>query len=214
MTKLKKYYELLGITDSSSENEVRKAYRRMAMKFHPDKNPSPQANDRFIELTEAYEILLGKRDLTSEKSTQKTHEDRMREARNRYYEQQKREILENEHYYQSMFLGKKWSFIKMASLVGIFLFILIFLDIFLPKHIEKETLAFYSKNVYGGTIDETVSLVITEKGKEYWISNLNYHLYGEYPEILIERSWIFHQPVNFYSVTKIKLCPYELNYTF
>ncbi len=214
MRKFKKYYDLLGIAENASENEVRKAYRRMAMQFHPDKNPSPHANERFIQLTEAYEILIGKRDLTVEKTIEKSHEERMREARQRYYEQQKKELLENENYYQSLFTGKKWGFLKLSSIVGILLFTLFFLDIFLPKHIEKDTLAFYSKDVYGGAIDETVSLVISEKGTEYWISKLDYHLYGEYPEIVIERSWIFHQPVHFYSVTKTHLNPYELNYTF
>jgi hypothetical protein len=210
----KKYYDLLGIPENASENDVRKAYRRMAMQFHPDKNPSPHANERFIQLTEAYEIILGKRDLLVEKSIEKSYEERMREARLRYYEHQKKEQLENEYYYQSLFTGKKWRFIKSTSVVGVLLFILLFLDIFLPKHIEKDTLAFYSKDVYGGTIDETVSLVISEKGKEYWISKLDYQLFGEYPEIIIERSWIFHQPVHFYSVTKTHLNPYELNYTF
>ena len=214
MRKFKKYYDLLGIAENASENEVRKAYRRMAMQFHPDKNPSPHANERFIQLTEAYEILIGKRDLTVEKTIEKSHEERMREARQRYYEQQKKELLENENYYQSLFTGKKWGFLKLSSIVGILLFTLFFLDIFLPKHIEKDTLAFYSKDVYGGAIDETVSLVISEKGTEYWISKLDYQLYGEYPEIVIERSWIFHQPVHFYSVTKTHLNPYELNYTF
>jgi hypothetical protein len=204
----------LGIPETASENDVRKAYRRMAMQFHPDKNPSPHANERFIQLTEAYEIILGKRDLLVEKSIEKSYEERMREARLRYYEHQKKEQLENEYYYQSLFTGKKWRFIKSTSVVGVLLFILLFLDIFLPKHIEKDTLAFYSKDVYGGTIDETVSLVISEKGKEYWISKLDYQLFGEYPEIIIERSWIFHQPVHFYSVTKTHLNPYELNFTF
>lgn len=214
MNRFKKYYDLLGIPETASENDVRKAYRRMAMQFHPDKNPSPHANERFIQLTEAYEIILGKRDLLVEKSIEKSYEERMREARLRYYEHQKKEQLENEYYYQSLFTGKKWRFIKSTSVVGVLLFILLFLDIFLPKHIEKDTLAFYSKDVYGGTIDETVSLVISEKGKEYWISKLDYQLFGEYPEIIIERSWIFHQPVHFYSVTKTHLNPYELNFTF
>jgi len=214
LNRFKKYYDLLGIPETASENDVRKAYRRMAMQFHPDKNPSPHANERFIQLTEAYEIILGKRYLLVEKSIEKSYEERMREARLRYYEHQKKEQLENEYYYQSLFTGKKWRFIKSTSVVGVLLFILLFLDIFLPKHIEKDTLAFYSKDVYGGTIDETVSLVISEKGKEYWISKLDYQLFGEYPEIIIERSWIFHQPVHFYSVTKTHLNPYELNFTF
>jgi molecular chaperone DnaJ len=52
------YYETLGIEKSASEDDIKKAYRRMAMKYHPDKNPGDKtAEEKFREATEAYEIL-------------------------------------------------------------------------------------------------------------------------------------------------------------
>lgn len=52
------YYEVLGVQKSSSEADIKKAYRRMAMKFHPDRNPDdPEAESKFKEATEAYEVL-------------------------------------------------------------------------------------------------------------------------------------------------------------
>ena len=52
------YYEVLGINRDSSEDEIKKAYRRLAMKYHPDRNPdSPKAEEHFKEAKEAYEIL-------------------------------------------------------------------------------------------------------------------------------------------------------------
>ena len=52
------YYEVLGIERSADAKEVKKAYRRLAMKFHPDRNPDDaQAEEKFKEATEAYEIL-------------------------------------------------------------------------------------------------------------------------------------------------------------
>lgn len=52
------YYEILGLTKDASENEIKKSYRKLAVKFHPDKNPGDKtAEEKFREATEAYEIL-------------------------------------------------------------------------------------------------------------------------------------------------------------
>ena len=52
------YYEVLGVSKSASADEIKKAYRKIAIKFHPDKNPDdPTAEDKFKEAAEAYEIL-------------------------------------------------------------------------------------------------------------------------------------------------------------
>jgi molecular chaperone DnaJ len=52
------YYEVLGISKGADESEIKKAYRKMAVKFHPDKNPDDaSAEDKFKEAAEAYEVL-------------------------------------------------------------------------------------------------------------------------------------------------------------
>lgn len=53
------YYDVLGVSKGDDEKEIKKAYRRVAMKFHPDRNPDdPDADAKFKEATEAYEVLM------------------------------------------------------------------------------------------------------------------------------------------------------------
>jgi len=51
------YYEVLGVGHEASEQDLKTAYRRLAHQFHPDKNPGKEAEDRFKEASEAYEVL-------------------------------------------------------------------------------------------------------------------------------------------------------------
>jgi molecular chaperone DnaJ len=51
------FYALLGVTREATEAEIKKAYRKLAMEYHPDRNPEPGAEARFKEITEAYEVL-------------------------------------------------------------------------------------------------------------------------------------------------------------
>ena len=51
------YYKILNIKKSASAQEIKKSYRALSHKFHPDKNPSAEATAKFSEINNAYEIL-------------------------------------------------------------------------------------------------------------------------------------------------------------
>ncbi len=51
------YYEVLGVDRGASQQEIKKAYRKLAMQYHPDHNDAPDAEEKFKELSEAYGVL-------------------------------------------------------------------------------------------------------------------------------------------------------------
>ena len=57
----KDYYQILGVDKKAGEKEIKQAYRKLAMKYHPDRNPGDkQAEEKFKEINEAYQILSDK----------------------------------------------------------------------------------------------------------------------------------------------------------
>jgi molecular chaperone DnaJ len=58
MASKRDYYEVLGVERNAAESDLKKAYRKLALKFHPDKNPgNREAEEKFKEAAEAYEVL-------------------------------------------------------------------------------------------------------------------------------------------------------------
>uniref|UniRef100_A0A183CFY1 DnaJ homolog subfamily B member 9 n=1 Tax=Globodera pallida TaxID=36090 RepID=A0A183CFY1_GLOPA len=53
----KDYFQILGICQNASDDDIKKAYRKMALKYHPDKNSATNAEEKFKEVAEAYGIL-------------------------------------------------------------------------------------------------------------------------------------------------------------
>ena len=52
------YYEILGLSKSASDSEIKSSYRKLAMKYHPDRNPGDKkAEEKFKEISESYEVL-------------------------------------------------------------------------------------------------------------------------------------------------------------
>lgn len=60
MANKRDYYEVLGLSKDASEQDVKKAFRRLAMQYHPDRNKAPDAEEKFKEINEAYAVLSDK----------------------------------------------------------------------------------------------------------------------------------------------------------
>src|ERR1044072_5169327 len=58
-TQKRDYYEVLGVARTATDEEIKRAYRKLAVKFHPDKNPDdPHAEEKFKELGEGYDVHM------------------------------------------------------------------------------------------------------------------------------------------------------------
>ncbi|MGB3181696.1 MAG: DnaJ domain-containing protein [Cyclobacteriaceae bacterium] len=63
---MKRYYNILGISEDADKDSIRQAYRKLALAYHPDRNPSPDADQHFIAVKEAYDILIGREGNTAD----------------------------------------------------------------------------------------------------------------------------------------------------
>ena len=57
MSERRDYYEVLGVERSANQDEIKKAFRKLAFQYHPDRNKEPEAEEKFKEISEAYAIL-------------------------------------------------------------------------------------------------------------------------------------------------------------
>ena len=57
MAQKKDYYDILGVQRGANKDEIKDAYRKLALQYHPDRNKSPEAEEKFKEISEAYAVL-------------------------------------------------------------------------------------------------------------------------------------------------------------
>ena len=201
MSQKNKYYEIFGLTENATKNDIRKAYRKLAMQFHPDKNPDPKANELFIQLTEAYEFLLEDKPYQHVKTKkEKTFEERKKEAAFRYQKHQEREKKEQDIYFQKLTSGWKWKIFNLFSILSLIVSIVLFIEPFLPSIFENHQVIAKSET-YNGIIRDQVVCIKTNKDLNIFVKNPFNSIFSYYPEIVVEKSLILHNPIKIWLQT-------------
>jgi curved DNA-binding protein CbpA len=223
-----RYYKILGLPENASLSDVRKQYRKLVMQYHPDRNKSPNAEERFIEIKEAYEILTGKKEPprhysgtrqpqkqagnASEQAKANEAAKRAKEAELRFKEQKMREFIENELYFRKLTQGYRWKMMKVSAIVGIILAIVLSLDLFLPRHYQKDRVVAFNANTAFGIGGKRVSLISTQKNGKFWIEHFNSSLYYGDHRIEIESSWLMHNPIRILKQDKVRMFGFPINF--
>ncbi|MBI1837743.1 MAG: J domain-containing protein [Flavobacteriia bacterium] len=224
-----KYYKILGLPNNASQEEIRKKYRKLAMQYHPDINPNPNAQLIFIQLTEAYNILQNKVDLppiqktrerrdktkNSTEEAQKVREQRIKEAKRRQQQQQQYFEAENEKYYQNLIRGKKWNIFKIGAFFSLAISLLLMIDHFLPNRLENDKIITYNAREVLQTSKDKI-LISTQNKHTYFVQIEDWdfeRLYTNGTSIIIQESSIFHMPYYIHSKSKIDIKTYPTIYT-
>ncbi len=217
-------YRLLGLKPGATEGEIRKRYKMLALKVHPDINPSPDANEQFILLTNAVELLLSPdmpvyhHELNNERSRKSRNDSpeeqkrRMDEARMRFEQQKRQKQYENARYFQQLTSGRRWLFFRSITVVGCLLSLALILDAFLPTHYEKDELVSFSKSDYNGILHEKITILELKEMGNYFAETERGIWLSTYPEVLVKKTWLLHTPVSFFSTDDFQLMQTDFDF--
>jgi hypothetical protein len=199
-----KYFRTLQLSPGASESEIKRAYRKLAMQFHPDRNSNPGAAERFIQLTEAYEILTHQRALpnsslskrnsasTNSETAQQEQEERMRAARERFARKQMEEELENERYYHRITREKPYRFFIRVMQLCVLSSMLLVADYIIPGKVEEASVLRYTIGAgTGGMMKNKVFGIELETSERIWLEQSARASLVKNPRIRLERSRIF-----------------------
>lgn len=208
-----KSYHALGLPPNSSEQAIKKAYRKLAFQFHPDKNPNPEAKKRFIEITHAYEYLLRNVEIPNDSSYSAPFEEQLkteayqkeqerfrvlkeeRLKKMRYAQFRKEQIKqqneqEERRFFRKLTTGYRWFLFRLFAYVLSIISVLSVIDYNLPSNI----VSYHVKDIkdsYGGLTEVLVSEIKLDDGRTVMMSSYRNYLPPVNSRVLIEESPIF-----------------------
>ncbi len=216
----KEALKLLQLSENCTEKEIRRQFKKMAMKLHPDVNNSDSAHEAFILLTQAQTLLLHKEETTISKSTSKSasnrknqsHEQRMEEAKMRFEKMQAKEIYENRRYFERLTSGLQWFIFKIIVISGVAFSFLLVLDSILPKHRVEDRLNAYWSHEYNGVFFDKIS-GIELQNTGFQFAKLNKFAWLQtHSEVIVEKTWFLHTPIAMYSNDEVSLYKTQIDF--
>ena len=188
---VKDYYAILGVSANATASEIKKAFRRLAVLYHPDKNPSPEAKPRFQEINEAYDILgdAEKRALYDARLANplaalfnepvNVHPDpAYRRAR-----RPPRPPRPKEPPASYMLMRDSLKYVLWVSRVGLIVTTLFFIDYFLPyRQIQETIMEMYSVRTRGQNVYHVIR---TDGGHDIKVYDFNPSVLGGEGELVM-----------------------------
>jgi hypothetical protein len=188
-----KYFQVLGINPTDNTAAIKKAYRKMAFRYHPDKNASADAHQKFIQITEAYEVLTGQRRppkqaVQEPRAKPRTEEEIFAEkvsfAKERYRRQQEEEARKDAMYFRAITSGWKWRWFKFGAWYSAIMSFCLTVDYFATGYSEtlnpyRASYAFYAK-------------IISAKNENFVVDNHDYWDSDYFGQLRGNRSLLFN----------------------
>lgn len=210
-------FERLGLPRNCSEEELKKRYKQLAKKYHPDVSDSEEAHREFIEISAAYEQALkilengayfepiftesqqGPTKQSDVEPEEETQEDAWYAYRKRAQEEFKRREDEQKRYmvgwYQRLRSGFRNLHFNVVMVLALLVFIGLVADIFLPHRFQDEYMAAYSDKNYHSSKGELIAFLETRSGRGFWMNFFSNSELEPNCHFVVEETWIFHSPI-------------------
>jgi hypothetical protein len=143
---MKDYYKVLGVSPTANEHDIKRAYRKLALQYHPDKNPDPTVEQFFKEVNEAYDVLG---DTSNRREYDYTRQNPFREMVQAAAEPQHRDPAyrrrpsprnQSRGATNLELMARYLPYVKWMIWTGLGLFMLLVLDYYLPVITSQETI--------------------------------------------------------------------------
>lgn len=178
-------YKTLGLNAGASADEIRRAYRKLVKKYHPDRNPSPSAAAQFIAIQSAYEQLTSGQTTANPSAVEQKYKERQAQydqdlevykqqraaAREKLRQQKEREEVYKIAYLQQLKSGKIGLWHRAVAGLGALLFLVLWIDFFLPAQQQPISAQAYGIHTYSSVDGHLVQLFKSTDGRAFWVAD-------------------------------------------